>query len=93
MHARFYDKARVPAPLDVLHQLGVRDVAARGEWLSCRCLFPDHDDRHPSFSIHALSGAWRCFGCHRNGGDVIALWREITGASFRETLRALGVSS
>lgn len=92
MQARFYDKAHLPAPLDVLHLLGVRDVAARGEWLSCCCPFPDHDDRNPSFSVHVLSGAWRCFGCHRKGGDSIDLYRAFTGASFREALRALGVS-
>jgi hypothetical protein len=48
----------------VLGQLGVTVHAVSRE-ISCSC--PFHPDRHPSFSMNALSGLWICYSCGRGG--------------------------
>ncbi len=83
-----FDKAGLPPPAEILRRLGARQVSQRGEWLTCCC--PLHEDRRPSFSIHATVGNWRCFGCGATGGDVVDLYRAATGTSFREAVEALG---
>ena len=85
-----FDKAALPEPAEALRRLDARQVSRRGEWLSCCC--PLHEDNHPSFSIHAVVGNFRCFGCGATGGDVLDLWRAATGASFREAIESLGAS-
>ena len=87
---KFYDKTRLPAPENLLRLVGAEQVSVRGLYLSARCPFPDHADRSPSFSMHGLSGAWRCFGCHRHGGDSLALYMALTGLPFNVAVRSLG---
>jgi DNA primase len=38
-----------------------------GDWVHMRCLFPDHDDEDPSFSIDTEALAYNCYGCKRSG--------------------------
>lgn len=45
--------------------LGFEKVKAGSKELSARC--PLHDDRNPSFSINADTGAWICY-CGCGGG-------------------------
>ena len=85
-----FDKAALPEPAEVLRRLNARQVSRRGEWLSCCC--PLHEDHHPSFSIHAVVGNFRCFGCGATGGDVLDLWRAATGSGFCEAIENLGAS-
>lgn len=85
----YFDRNLLPSPEAVLRQL-TADVWVRGRQLMARCPFPDHADKHPSFSMHALSGSWRCFGCHRHGGDSLALYMNVTGLPFRDAAKALG---
>lgn len=87
---KFYDKTKLPAPESVLRLVGAERVAVRGLQLSARCPFPDHADRNPSFTMHGLSGAWRCFGCHRRGSDALELYMAVTGLPFKEAARDLG---
>lgn len=88
--ARRFDKALLPPPAEVLRRLDAQKITHRGEWLSCCCPLPDHYDRDPSFSIHAIVGNWRCHGCGATGGDVLELFRRATGAQFLEAAEALG---
>lgn len=39
----------------------------RGKWLRMSCLFPDHQDEHPSFFIDTEFGGYNCYGCNRKG--------------------------
>ena len=56
----------------------------RGEWRQARC--PFHDDRSPSFSFNAQTGAWKCFaGC--GGGDGLAFLQRADNLNFGEALR------
>lgn len=59
---------------------------------SCTCPHPDHDDGHPSASIHAgTDGAWRvaCHsrGCFGKGADVYDLRAVLTGKPLADVLR------
>jgi hypothetical protein len=58
------------------------------EW-SCRCPFPDHDDRTPSFFINPAKQLWLCRGCGR-GGSVIDLHMGLHGINEGEAMRGLG---
>lgn len=58
-----------------LNQIPIQRVAA---WLgltlpkkgSIRCLFPDHEDKKPSFEIKSSGIRWICYGCNRKGGSI-----------------------
>ena len=41
-------------------------------WLAIRCFLPGHKDRHKSASVHADTGAWKCFTCNRKGSPFTA---------------------
>jgi len=57
-----------------------------GKWLGC-C--PLHDERTPSFYIYPETGKFACYGCGEIG-DVIDLYRKVTGEGFTEAKKALG---
>ncbi|MCP4719787.1 MAG: toprim domain-containing protein, partial [Desulfobacteraceae bacterium] len=40
-----------------------------GKGYVCRCPFPDHEDKTPSFIVTPQENLWNCFGCGR-GGDI-----------------------
>ncbi len=40
-----------------------------GKGYICRCPFPDHEDKTPSFIVTPQENLWNCFGCGR-GGDT-----------------------
>lgn len=88
---RFYfDRTKLPTPEAILKLLKAEEVSVHGPQLSARCPFQDHTDRNPSFSMHGHSGKWRCFGCHRSGGDVLALYMQVNRLPFVESAKALG---
>src|SRR3990167_1350719 len=39
-------------------------------WLRMRCLFPEHEDKHPSFFINIQHGGFNCYGCNQSGSWV-----------------------
>jgi hypothetical protein len=51
-----------------------------------KCLCPFHDDTRPSMSIY--NNRFNCFSCGQKG-DVIALYRRLSGASFPAAVRRL----
>ncbi len=52
------------------------------------CLYPDHQEKTPSFSVTPGKNLFHCFGCKR-GGDAIKLIMDLTGAEFGETVERL----
>src|SRR5579871_6104480 len=79
---------RVALDIDQLKQIPIDEVGgALGlNWsksATVRCPLPDHDDKHPSFSIHRAKNLWHCFGCGR-GGSVIDLVMAVRAISFAE---------
>lgn len=51
-------------------------------------LCPFHQEKTPSFTVHALRGFFKCFGCGR-GGDVFTFVQHMENVSFPEALRML----
>ncbi|WP_372370411.1 CHC2 zinc finger domain-containing protein [Candidatus Uabimicrobium sp. HlEnr_7] len=59
-----------------------------GNAILCRCPFPDHEDKTPSFSVNDKKGVFNCFGCSKNG-DVISFVQQYKNCSFKEALNLL----
>ena len=58
--------------VDLVAYIGQATGAAfkkNGKGYVCRCPFPDHEDKTPSFTVTPRENLWRCFGCGR-GGDI-----------------------
>lgn len=53
-----------------------------------RCLF--HSEKTASMMLYSDTNTFYCYGCHKSG-DVIDLYRKVTGESFVETIRKLTV--
>lgn len=67
----------------------------RGDWLSMRCPFPEHDDSNPSFFIHKYHLGFNCFVCgsgtwddfvERMGWDVDESYTDINVNKLPEGL-------
>jgi DNA primase len=53
------------------------DPVRSGSSLKCRCPYPEHEDRNPSFYLYPDSRFF-CYGCRRHG-DVVDLWALVKG--------------
>ncbi|NOY91132.1 MAG: DNA primase [Deltaproteobacteria bacterium] len=51
-------------------------------------LCPFHNEKTPSFNVHAARGFFHCFGC-KASGDVFAFLMRIDGVSFPDAVRSL----
>ena len=51
-------------------------------------LCPFHNEKTPSFSVHATRQFYHCFGCNASG-DVFSFIQKIENISFPEAVRAL----
>lgn len=81
----------LPTPVAFLRRCGLLTKAPCSEWVSITC--PVHaggNERTPSMRVSLIDGHFKCMACGVKGGDVIALHRLITGASFMEAVLDLG---
>ena len=60
----------------------------KGKNYVLRCIFPDHEDKNPSFTIDREGGRYHCFGCHETG-DIFNVVQVIKGCDFKESLKYL----
>ncbi len=56
---------------------GHLDLTRSGRTAKCRCPYPDHEDKIPSFHVYP-DGRFFCFGCRKHG-DVVDLWAVLKG--------------
>src|SRR5437660_3600415 len=49
-------------------------------------LCPFHQEKTPSFSVHATRQFYHCFGCHASG-DVFSFVQKIENITFPEAIR------
>ena len=86
-----WGRSKLPNPIWVLDKLKVR-YRHRPTWIQIHCPFHGNGQEHnPSMGMDARDGHYRCHACGAKGGDVIAFYRAVTGKSFSETLKDLGV--
>ena len=52
----------------------------------CRCPFPDHEDKTPSFTVTPQEKLWHCFGCNR-GGDIFKFDQLYFNLDFTESVK------
>ncbi len=62
-----------------------------GKGYVCRCPFPDHEDKTPSFIVTPQENLFHCFGCNR-GGDIIQFDRMYFNLDFKEAVGRLSPS-
>ena len=81
-----FNRDHLPSPREFWAGHGV-NLPQRSGWASVKCVF--HDDHNPSLSINTEAGGFICHSCGAKGGDVLAAYRLLTGASFIEAAKAL----
>lgn len=59
-----------------------------GKGYVCRCPFPDHEDKTPSFIVTPSEKLWNCFGCNR-GGDIFEFGRIYFNLDFPQVFEKL----
>lgn len=57
-----------------------------GKGYVCRCPFPDHEDKTPSFTVTPQEKLWHCFGCNR-GGDIFKFDQLYFNLDFTESVK------
>jgi CHC2-type zinc finger protein len=87
-----FNKAKMLYPIAVLDILGIKPGKANaGGYWKIRCPFHKNgQEKNPSLNIHQESGHFKCQACGAKGGDIIGLYRQITGATFIDAAKALG---
>lgn len=73
--------------VDAVELIG-RHVALRRSGRSLKGLCPFHQEKTPSFTVHADRGTFYCFGCGEHG-DVVAFLMRMESLTFPEAVRAL----
>ena len=69
---------------------GAFGKATGNGWHAWNGLCPFHaDKRVGSFVINQTTGAFKCFSCGANGGDIIDFHMERHGLRFPEALKSL----
>ncbi|WP_411555596.1 CHC2 zinc finger domain-containing protein [Nitrosospira sp. Is2] len=77
----------LPIPYKYYKGQGLK-LSGGGEWKNALC--PLHHDTRPSLLVHLVSGAFRCMGCQKHGGDVLSFHMQRYGLRFREAAKQLG---
>ncbi|MCP4720999.1 MAG: toprim domain-containing protein [Desulfobacteraceae bacterium] len=57
-----------------------------GEGYVCKCPFPDHEDKTPSFIVTPHENLWNCFGCGR-GGDIFEFDQQYLNLDFKASIK------
>jgi DNA primase len=57
-----------------------------GKGYVCRCPFPDHEDKTPSFIVTPHENLWNCFGCGR-GGDIFEFDHLFFNLDFKTSVK------
>ena len=74
--------------IDIVQVVGERVRLRKSGMARFSGLCPFHNEKTPSFTVHAGHQFYKCFGCGA-AGDVIKFVEEIEGISFYEALKLL----
>lgn len=81
------ERADIIQLLNTFYNLGLEHD--RGDEYICRCPFPNHEDKSPSFRVNSEKGMYHCWGCNEKGGSIIDLIMELDGSDFITALKKL----
>ncbi len=84
---RNFHRGLLPYPLDY-YKRELPSLKVSSKWAMTLC--PFHDDHKPSLSVNVETGAYRCFACQENGGDIIDFHRRLYGVDFVTAAKELG---
>lgn len=80
---------QVKSSVDIVQVIGeqvaLKKLGGSGKFIG---LCPFHQEKTPSFNVHAVHQYYKCFGCGV-GGDVFKFVQEREGVTFFEALRML----
>ena len=79
---------QVKSSVDIVQVIGERVRLRKSGAARYLGLCPFHNEKTPSFTVHAGLGFYKCFGCGVSG-DVIKYVEQIEGISFYEALKLL----
>jgi len=84
------ERAKHADPIAFLHARGLLGGRIVGQWADIRCpVHKNGQEAHRSMRVNLRGGFYRCMVCGEKGGDLIALHRLMTGATFAESVREL----
>jgi DNA primase len=79
---------QVKSSVDIVSVVGEHVRLRRSGAYRYMGLCPFHNEKTPSFTVHATHQFYKCFSCGA-GGDVFKFVMEIEGLSFYEALKSL----
>jgi DNA primase len=79
---------QVKSSVDIVSVVGEHVKLRRSGAYRFMGLCPFHNEKTPSFTVHATHQFYKCFSCGA-GGDVFKFVMEIEGLSFYEALKSL----
>lgn len=69
---------------------GVKEASSsEGDKLRCKCPFPDHEDRHPSFHIWTSGDRKGRFSCSCSKGSIFTFIEKMEGLEFPQAIEFL----
>lgn len=84
---RKFDRSRLTTPA-AYYKKEFKTLKIKSEWVKVKCCF--HNDTTPSLNLNMVDGHFRCFGCHKKGGDIIAFHMQRYGVNFCDAVTELG---
>lgn len=66
----------------------LKELTDHGEYSTCRCPFPNHEDKTPSFTIYPATNSYYCWSCCR-GGNAINFLADFSGISQKRARERL----
>jgi DNA primase len=81
-------KDQLKSTLDIVHVVGDYVRLKKSGAQRYLGLCPFHNEKTPSFTVHAARQFYKCFGCGE-GGDIFSFVQKVEGISFYEALTLL----
>lgn len=84
------DQSDVTALLLAYDPDGVKEASSsEGDKLRCKCPFPDHEDRHPSFHIWTSGDRKGRYSCSCSKGSLFSFIEKMEGIDFPQAIEFL----
>lgn len=89
-----YDKQALPAPAafltNTLQIIKLPRPNSGGYYLIPCPIHKGGAEKHESMAVHSVKGNFCCFACGARGSDVVALYMQVSGLTFKAAAKVLG---